>query len=69
MKSGWKTTEFWLALGVNVIAVAALFGLFEQADVEQVQGAYKEIVAGVAAVIGNAVYVWSRTRVKQNGNR
>lgn len=64
MKPGYKTTEFWIALGGNVIGLLALSGVFAPGDVEAINANFAQIVGGVVAMITNATYIWSRTKVK-----
>ena len=64
-KSGIKTSEFWITAGANIIALLALGGVFNQADVPQVAERLTQVVGSVFAIIANVTYVWSRTVIKK----
>jgi len=64
-KPGWQTSELWITAGANVIALLALGGVFENADMVQVTDNFTQAVGGIFGVIANVVYIWSRTRIKQ----
>ncbi len=66
-KTGWKTSEFWLAIGGNAVLVLSMLGVFQTTDTSSVQDAWAKVVGGVFAVITNAVYIYSRTRIKSGG--
>ena len=57
MKSGIKTTEFWLALAVMV--GGALAAVYQDSEFARIAG----IIASSLAAAG---YGWSRTRIKEN---
>lgn len=68
MKSGYKTTEFWLTLLAQVLPVLVLTGVLTPNEAETVQNvAGNAITAGFAfggALIALAVYVYGRAKVK-----
>ena len=68
VKSGYLTTEFWLAFAVQGVAIAVLFGFIPHADQQGVQASLSEAIQNAAALVASAVSVWkyiqSRTEVK-----
>lgn len=68
-KPGWMTTEFWLTLVAQVVALLVLFGVVSVADKDSVTGTMGRAVENVFAVVGSAAAIWqyirSRTDVKQ----
>lgn len=58
-KPGITTTEFWLALFTNLIAMAQLTGVWQYAP----DGQNKWVLVGMAIV--NAVYAVGRGKAKQ----
>jgi len=70
-KPGYKTTEFWLVVVASVLSVAVAAGVLtgEQAqqitdNTAQVFDALAGLAAALTPLVGTAMYVWSRTRVK-----
>lgn len=53
MKSGWKTSEFWVTLGVHVTGAALV--ILGQVEAQWAVG---------ASAVAQAVYTWSRAHVK-----
>lgn len=68
MKSGYKTTEFWLTLIAQIVPVLVLLGVIGAEQAETLQGtlgdAVKAFFALVAAVLPIWKYIDSRTQVK-----
>jgi hypothetical protein len=64
MKPGWKTTEFWISAATQVVAVLALLGV---ADTAQLQDAIVKGISGLAAAIVSGVYIWGRVKAKSHG--
>jgi hypothetical protein len=68
-RPGIKTTEFWAAAVSQLLALLALMGLIERADVGPLQDAIGKCVAAAAVFAANAwvvvQYIRSRTHLKQ----
>jgi hypothetical protein len=65
MKEGWKTTEFWMALSGQVVALSMLTGVITP-DQGQVLGeASGQIIGGLVAVISGGSYAISRGLAKK----
>lgn len=68
-KPGWMTTEFWLTLVAQAVALLVLFGVISVADKDSVTGTMGRAVENVFAVVASFVSIWkyiqSRTDVKQ----
>ena len=65
-KPGWKTTEFWITGGANIIGLLALGGIFSPENTPAVTENFTQAVGSVFAIIANVSYIWSRTKVKQS---
>ena len=59
MKPGWKSTEFWIALGANLTALAVLLGLVSP---EQMS----DVVTTVTETSGNTM-AWATMAVTNFG--
>lgn len=64
MIRGIKTTEFWITLATNVVAMVALFGGIEIEDAPAVTEAAVQVVVALAAIAQNIVYIVGRVQVK-----
>jgi hypothetical protein len=71
MKTGIKTTEFWLVVVSSIVAVLVAAGVIDPtqgADLETAVGevinAVINLVAVLTPLVGVVSYVWSRTKVK-----
>ncbi len=68
IKPGWQTTEFWLTLVPQALALAVLVGLVAPADRETLQGAVINAVTAVGALATSATAIWkyiqARTELK-----
>lgn len=64
IKPGWKTTEFWIALVTNIVAVGVLTGRIAPEMAAETTNAAGQIAAGIIAAISNAVYIFGRYKVK-----
>jgi len=68
MKSGYKTTEFWLTLLAQALPILVLTGVLTPHEADVVRGvAGDAITTGFAfggALIALAVYIYGRAQVK-----
>lgn len=68
IKSGWKTTEFWLSLVGPIVALLVTFGVITSDQSKEIQSAASQVVIAIFALISTVapvvMYVWSRTKVK-----
>lgn len=67
IKSGWKTTEFWMAIGISIIGLLLMGGFFGQGD-----GLLTKVnnVSGAIMIIGPCIsYILARGKAKQNENK
>lgn len=68
MKSGVKTSEFWLTLVAQVLPVLTISGVLTAEEVETLNQAIIEAVKVIGALIVALVPIWryieSRTKVK-----
>ena len=61
IKSGFKTTEFWLSLIVTVASLALASGTFPT------DNPYVQIAASLAAALSQAGYSFARAKTKNGG--
>lgn len=68
-KPGWMTTEFWLALVTQGVALLVLFGIVSVVEKDTVTGTLGRAVENAFALAASAAAIWkyiqSRTDVKQ----
>jgi hypothetical protein len=65
MKEGWKTTEFWMALVGQVLALCMLTGVVTPDQGQVLGDASGQIIGGVMAVISGGSYAISRGLAKK----
>lgn len=67
MKSGWKTTEFWLAVIVVLLNQALPLAVYYGLDEQEIT-LWRNLVLALVDVVGSglavAAYAYSRARVK-----
>lgn len=64
IKEGWKTSEFWMAIGLSLVGLFLIGGLFGEGDgwVTKVNN-----ISGAIMIIGPVIsYILSRGKAKQN---
>jgi hypothetical protein len=68
MKPGWQTSEFWITVAGQALALLALTGAINSGDKDRLETALANAITAGFALIGNAVvvirYVRSRTELK-----
>lgn len=68
MKPGWRTSEFWMALIGQALALLALTGVIPVGDQEQLETALANAVTAVFTILSSAAvvirYIRSRTDLK-----
>ncbi len=73
MKPGYRTTEFWVTLTGQVIALLVLFKCVSPAEGQTLGTALTNAVAAVATILASAKvvigYVESRTDLKRTATR
>jgi hypothetical protein len=69
LRPGWQTSEFWIALVNQVLALLVLAGVLVPADRDQLGPALGNAVVAVFTLLGSAAVVWkyihARTVLKQ----
>jgi hypothetical protein len=58
MKSGWKTTEFWISCGTSALALAALVWGLSPAEHAEMADRLQATILALGAVSGNAMVLW-----------
>lgn len=68
-KPGWKTTEFWMTLGMSLISVGVIVLQLTPAQQAEAGEHWSKTVTAVTALIGSVAMVWryieSRRAVKE----
>jgi hypothetical protein len=68
MKPGWQTSEFWIALAGQVLALLALTGAINIGDKDKVETAVTNMVTAVFTITSSAAvvvrYIRSRSELK-----
>jgi len=67
MKSGIKTTEFWMAAIAQVVGILALFGVVEPAKSSLIVEAVQQIAGGLIMGLSALGYSISRGQAKKGG--
>lgn len=57
-KPGWQTSEFWLSIAAQLIALLVLTGVIAASDKDTVQGSISELIKSAFALIVSATNVW-----------
>jgi len=65
MKTGWKTTEFWVAIGSTVAGMLVVLGVITPDLQGDITGNLEKLSGGVISVISVVSYIWSRTKIKR----
>ncbi len=65
MKPGWKTTEFWLTLGISMIAILVALGVVTPAERESVNGWWTNTVSTIALLVAQATTAWRYIQSRQ----
>ncbi len=72
-KPGWMTSEFWLSLATQVVAVLVLTGVIKPGDQQTILGATANIVTGVFAIVSSTItlltYIQGRNALKVSVNK
>lgn len=58
MKAGYATSEFWLSIAAQAIALLVLVGIIAPSDQSTVQGSVSDLIKSVFALIVSATNVW-----------
>ena len=67
VKSGWKTSEFWVSMATAAFGVLVTLGVVTPEMASEGTQAVGQIVGGVIILAPIIDYIWSRTQVKKNG--
>lgn len=68
MKPGWQTTEFWIALIGQVLALLALTGTISVGDRDKLETALANLVTALFTIVASTLvvlrYIRSRSELK-----
>ncbi|MCK5613336.1 hypothetical protein KAR91_66315, partial [Candidatus Pacearchaeota archaeon] len=59
VKTGIKTTEFWVSVGTAALGVLVLFGMITPDESSTILSGFSQAVGGVMTVVPTAAYAWS----------
>lgn len=65
-KSGWKSSEFWVAIGMSLVPVLAAFGIVDMKDIQSIQTNWTEVMQHGSGAVVAAYYIYSRTSLKKS---
>ena len=63
-KPGFKTTEFWVAIGTNVVPMLVLAGVVQPSDADGIVNNWNMLIANIGGAGAAFFYILSRTAVK-----
>ena len=58
MKPGIKTTEFWLTLAAQIIAMLVIVGVVSSTDQQTVETAVGDAIKAVGALAASVITLW-----------
>lgn len=64
IKSGWKTTEFWVSLATSIFGVLVTTGVFTPEQAGDLVSSVGQIAGGLITVVASAAYAISRAKTK-----
>ena len=65
IKSGFLTSEFWVTLANNTVAVFVLLGYLSPAQADEFVQAVMSIISGVVIVVSTVAYLYGRIALKR----
>ena len=66
VKSGFKTTEFWVSLATGIFGVLVTLGIFTPEQAGDITTSVGQVAGGIITAITAAAYAISRGRAKNN---
>ena len=67
-KPGWKTSEFWIACGANLLGFLVVIGVISFQDKTTLEGALSSIVTAAVSLVSSVTvvvkYIAARTSIK-----
>ena len=68
MKSGYKTTEFWISLGTSVVGLLVLLGIITPDKSTEIMTIIQQVLAVAMIVLPQFGYTLSRGKAKAGGS-
>ena len=65
MKSGLKSTEFYVTLVSTIVSLLVMAGLVQPTEADQVTELVVQAIGGIVALGSIIAYIYSRTVIKQ----
>ena len=66
LKSGWKTTEFWVSIITSMVGILVTLGLFTPDNASSLIQSISMIVGGIVTSVPIVGYAISRGKAKSN---
>ena len=71
LKPGYKTTEFWLTVAIQILPMLVIFNVLSQPEADTLSQSIQQAVQAIAALITALAPIWryieSRKAVKLGG--
>ena len=64
IKSGYKTTEFWLSIATAICGLLVTLGVFDAAQASDVSTAIGQVAGAVIMAVSSGAYAISRSKSK-----
>jgi len=64
IKTGWKTTEFWVSLATGICGLLVTVGVFDAGQASDISVAIGKIAGAVILAISSGAYAISRSKSK-----
>lgn len=64
LKSGWKTSEFWVQLFTQIIALLVVLGVLSSSKADSITEVVASVGAAIASAVSGSVYSMGRTKLK-----
>lgn len=64
-KPGWQTSEFWIALGINVVPLLAVLGVIGQEEVAGITENWQVAITQITGASAAVMYIIGRIILKK----
>lgn len=64
IKPGWKSSEFWIQLVTQIIALLVVLGVLSSSKADAITETIAAVGAAVASAVSGSVYSMGRTKLK-----
>jgi hypothetical protein len=67
-KAGVKTTEFWVTLIIQIVAILGMTGALTPDAATGISQAIPQIVGGIMSAVSGGIYIYGRVKTKTSGS-